>query len=442
MKLATLVALLPLTLAACTSRPSPALAGGAPPPSRPSTPAPATADDDPVALRAEGPAALERLLARRATMPDGPARIALDATIDRVAGQRYAAWSKLYWYTDLAAAQSVARAEGKPILALRLLGHLDDDLSCANSRLFRTVLYPDPAVQKLLRERFVLYWSSERPVPRVTVDYGDGRTLATTVTGNSAHYVLDADGRPLDVLPGLYAPSVFVAELTRTADQATAVRTLDADAWRTAMGRYHAASAQRAEKQWAGVRFVTLVDGKVATAAEAERAAAQAQRATISKARIEVPMLNRLDLGVDPGAAPTDGDVRTDAATRVWKLEAAAALPASSRALVTSLLPRDAAVAPTLTRLARGILAETLVNELSLRRTIHQRFVDELSLGDLAFAPLNAWIYAEVFHTPASDPWMGLKPSDVFTGLPGGAIVTAGTATAANPAPVAVVSAQ
>jgi hypothetical protein len=38
---------------------------------------------------------------------------------------------------------------------------------------------------------------------------GDGRKLQRTLTGNSIHYVLDAAGRPVDALPGLYAPKVF-----------------------------------------------------------------------------------------------------------------------------------------------------------------------------------------------------------------------------------------
>jgi hypothetical protein len=33
--------------------------------------------------------------------------------------------------------------------------------------------------------------------------------------------------------------------------------------------------------------------------------------------------------------------------------------------------------------------------------------------------PLNERVYAELFLTPSSDPWLGLKPDDVFTGLSG-----------------------
>ena len=63
---------------------------------------------------------------------------------------------------------------------------------------------------------------SVRPVPKVTIDFGDGRKLERTLTGNSAHYVLDANGRPLDVLPGLYGPQEFLVWLDRTEELAAA----------------------------------------------------------------------------------------------------------------------------------------------------------------------------------------------------------------------------
>src|SRR5260221_263549 len=105
----------------------------------PST-APAAADD--VAnLRAQGPSGLATLLARYDTMRAGPERDQLATTIDAVAAQRYATISRLYWYTDLGKAEAAAKAQRRPILALRMLGRLDEDLSCANSRLRRVTLY-------------------------------------------------------------------------------------------------------------------------------------------------------------------------------------------------------------------------------------------------------------------------------------------------------------
>src|SRR5262245_54033696 len=168
-------------------------------------------------LRRAGPEGLRSLLARYDANPDP----ALVPDIDAVAGQHDALWSRLYWYTDLEEARAAAKSQRKPILYLRLLGKLTDEYSCANSRYFRTVLYANGNVSQLLRDRFVLVWGSERPVPVVTIDYGDGRVLKRTLTGNSAHYVLDSDGRVIDVLPGLFDPVTFTQILRDAADAST-----------------------------------------------------------------------------------------------------------------------------------------------------------------------------------------------------------------------------
>lgn len=117
--------------------------------------------------------------------------------------------ARLFWFSDLEKARIQAKKEGKPILSLRMLGKLSDEYSCANSRFFRTALYPNAQIGKILREKWILHWSSERPVPVVTIDMGDGRVLKRTLTGNSAHYVMDSSGAVLDVLPGLYGPGAF-----------------------------------------------------------------------------------------------------------------------------------------------------------------------------------------------------------------------------------------
>src|SRR6185369_14363712 len=140
---------------------------------------------------------------------------------DRVGRQRDNYVSQLYWFTDLDAAKAAARSSGKPILSLRLLGRLDQEYSCANSRFFRTTLYANTEVSGFLRDHFILHWQSVRPVPRITIDMGDGRRIERTITGNSIHYILNADGQPLDALPGLYGAKTFLNELNRavTAEQ-------------------------------------------------------------------------------------------------------------------------------------------------------------------------------------------------------------------------------
>ena len=36
------------------------------------------------------------------------------------------------------------------------------------------------------------------------IDFGDGRKMERTLTGNSIHYVLDSEGRLIDALPGVF----------------------------------------------------------------------------------------------------------------------------------------------------------------------------------------------------------------------------------------------
>jgi hypothetical protein len=175
-------------------------------------------------LREKGPEALAELMRVRAqlarqieTLVKQPAeedrskqvqelqqrQAKLDALIDQVGMQRHCSRSGLYWYTDLEQAKAAARTSGKPILSLRMLGNLNEDFSCANSRFFRTTLYANGEISQALRDNYVLHWKSVRPVPRVTIDFGDGRKLERTLTGNSIHYILTPDGEVVDALPGL-----------------------------------------------------------------------------------------------------------------------------------------------------------------------------------------------------------------------------------------------
>jgi hypothetical protein len=60
-------------------------------------------------------------------------------------------------------------------------------------------------------------------------------------------------------------------------------------------------------------------------------------------------------------------------------------------------------------------------NELVLHGAIH----DRMRSGSLDFSSLNRWVYAELFLTPAEDPWLGMATPDIFTGLPRDGIAAA-----------------
>ena len=92
---------------------------------------------------------------------------------------------------------------------------------------------------------------SVRPVPKVTIDFGGGRKLERTLTGNSIHYVLDADGRPVEAIPGLYGPQAFLVQLAEG-------RTLVL------------ATHDRALASGLCTRSITLVEGRIAGGPELE----------------------------------------------------------------------------------------------------------------------------------------------------------------------------
>jgi hypothetical protein len=390
-----------------------------------------------------GPAKLDALLAKFDAMKAGTERDALALAIDRFAGQRYATVSRLYWYTDFEEAKAAAKRQRQPILHLRMLGRLDEDLSCANSRFFRATLYANAETSKFLRDNFVLYWSSERPVPRVTIELGDGRKLVRTTTGNSAHYVMDERGNVLDVLPGLYAPVVFRQQLAKSLELATAVRGVDDKKLLADVLAFQQAEAHRAEVQFAalaGTDFVRRRGRLIDVSEIGTPAIVTAQRATYAKYIAEVPDLAKI--GIDAGAIePTDLGQWATIGQKVWNIglvdpaqvkgqrlrragEETPRLLLDDRsvALVTKLREGGPAtdMPRTIARLEQAILADSASNEFRIRQTIRRGIVAQSTLD---FDKLNDWIYAQVFATPKSDPWLGLLENTDFTGLPADGVV-------------------
>lgn len=319
---------------------------------------------------------------------EGEAREKYDAMIEAHAGAKDAVFSGLYWYRDLDEAKATARRTGKPILSLRLLGELTCDLSCANSRFFRTVLYANQELSAWLRENVVLHWQSVRPVPVITIDFGDGRVLKRTVTGNSIHYVLTPDGQVVDALPGLYGPRRFRQQLE------LAVAALGKP--ETSVSR----SGRLAEH--ARERLAALELGRLRAEVRARPparsghpSAAEAAPVAMGKAMVEAPLV-RASTGEDPARL---GSLSLGPVT----------LDAGSLALMrTKLSPERAegeAFAAIVARFEDVIAKDMAHNELNLRPRILRKLI---AGGAVDVEALNAWVYAELFKTPHDDPWLGL----------------------------------
>ena len=376
---------------------------------------------------------MERLGTRARLVAEGASAEALaefDRRLDAYAGQKDAWTSRLYWHRDLESAKAEAAASGRPILSLRLLGTLDCDLSCANSRFFRTVLYANRELSAFLRESFVLHWQSVRPVPVVTIDMGDGRVLKRTVTGNSIHYVLSAEGQVVDALPGLYGPARFREQLERARlavhagrkanDMQAAIRRHLTEreaglkgeriAWLASRGggQRNAPQGWESLDQGQGAWSQRDDDGQPGDLPSAADAAPLA----MGKAMVEGPLV-RATTGEDPfdpfdmGAAL--GRVRLDAGSRALM---ATKLAPAQRATVAAF---EAAVAEFEAVIAR----DQTQNELELRPRILQR----LSTHGEGLDALNTWVYAEVFLTPDRDPWLGLDAGGAYAALDAGGVL-------------------
>jgi hypothetical protein len=350
----------------------------------------------------------------------------LSAALDAVSQQRNSYSSGLYWYTDLDEAKKAAHASGKPILSLRLLGNLTEEFSCANSRFFRAVLYANGDVSKYLREHFILHWKTVRPAPRVTIDFGDGRRLERTLTGNSIHYVLDTNGLPVDALPGLYGPAAFLRGLGQAEAIARQVATKNAGERSQALRAFHNERIQAIAVEWAA--DVAKTGGRVPAdvTARIERrkstpGAIEIAPLAVTKRAVEVDILKSITADATALEAATD----ISSWNKIARLHAPdVRLDKGSIAFITrqnqSLRADDALLSRTLQNLEQYMSLDTVRNEYMMHTKLHAWFATDRVLGDVE--RLNERVYAELFQTPRSDPWLGLYAPDIYTALDNGGI--------------------
>lgn len=399
------------------------------------------------ALRGMGPQGLRAMFevyrseierhASDASKDTSPEWRRLTAALDAVSQQRDSYAAGLYWYTDFEQAKRAAAAEHKPILSLRLLGNLNEEFSCANSRFFRTVLYANSEVASLLRERFILHWKSVRPAPRVTIDFGDGRRIERTLTGNSIHYILDTQGRLVDALPGLYGPKAFMRGLAQAEDVVKRYEGQTEATQADIFYRYHRGRINLTAADWTA--DVQRIGGKVpntvlarVSARNQNPSAITAAPLAMTKMVVERNILKSIMSDATELEAATDNDA--------WAKIAALHLQDSqlderSIALIrrhTPAMSEDVSAGHAKTsgqvqlsriveNLERNMALDTVRNEYVLRNRIHAWLAT--SLWNTPVETLNDRVYAELFLTPGSDPWLGLYSPDSYTALENGGIV-------------------
>jgi hypothetical protein len=392
-------------------------------------------------LRAMGPTGLSILRERYAKEIDrhvtDPSLLSsrewqrIVTALDAVSQQKDSYISGLYWYTDLQDARKASRDSGKPILSLRLLGKLSEEFSCANSRFFRTVLYSNAQVAAALRERFILHWQSVRPAPRVTIDFGDGRKLERTLTGNSIHYILDSAGRPIDALPGLYGPQAFLRGLGEAEGMFKNLQGQDQNKRQRMLASYYSDRGSKINIDW--LAETTKLGGKLPLGVIVQKdqngKAIAIGPLAVTKMITEGSILRSIIAGTEALGRITDESA--------WKQIALlhladAKLDDQSIGLIkrqTQNLPATTGdgLSPAkrfdnlVQTLELSIAMDTVRNEYLLHTKLYGMLTLDPSRDNVD--KLNEKVYAELFLTPRSDAWLGLFSPEIYTALENGGVI-------------------
>ncbi len=378
-------------------------------------------------LRAMGTVGLDALFAKHAAdierftttgnADDNWKRVA--NAIDTVAMQKDDYTSHLYWYTDLDEAKRAAKTQNKPILSLRLLGNLNEEFSCANSRLFRAILYSNSEISKYLRDNYILHWKSVRPAPRITIDFGDGRKIERTITGNSIHYILDADGNVIDAIPGMYTPAMFLDYLKKANTAYQASLKMPEAKRQLAMMKYRKANFDQIiadRKNTVETSGVDLTETKSGTLA------ILAAPMAVSKAIVvdEYSILRVFD-----DFAKFEPSIKFDDWGKLGNVYVPnSSIDANSIALVrrqnrNTGLNEDEFKA-LFAKLDNYVAIDATRNDFLFHTKLYE-WLNGRFVGDLE--TLNARVYDQIFQTPNTDKWLGLYSNDVYTALDGNGIV-------------------
>lgn len=342
--------------------------------------------------------------------------------LDRVAMQKDAYSSRLFWFTDLEEAQLESNRSGKPIISLRLLGNLNEEYSCANSRFFRSILYTDPNVARLLRENFVLHWQSVRPAPRITIDYGDGRKLVRTITGNSIHYLLDSEGRVLDALPGLYDPGEF-AQYLKLWSNFYSSRASDLQN----RNSFYQIRRDQLVKKWKGdLKKIGIKPEETELTTDVisgnPPSSIVAAPIAVTKMATELPAVALLR---DDEVLTLSAKTNAENWNRIGQLRQPFNFSKETVNFIrlqVSGAPdtKERDLADMMTQLKKSVAADTARNEYLLHTRIYN-LISENTLFN--FDQINEIVYDRLFLTPSSDAWLGLYFSNVYTGLDGNGVM-------------------
>ncbi len=227
------------------------------------------------------------------------------------------------------------------------------------------MLFSSDDVAEYITEHFEPAWESVRPVPTVTIDFGNGQKITRTLHGNVATYVCDPAGTVLDILPGVYTPEEYRRQLEQL----------------VLLSRYVAAPTP--EKSEARLKDYHARQAALLAKKEPPATLVEDPRAGMSIFRVENPILLIAGGKANRAAARAVGAGRPGSAAHRNPPKTAAEKIAGWKELAE----------------------DTRINETVHRLTIHKKLADSVPVrpGDM-----TKWLYKEVLHADLDDPLLGL----------------------------------
>ncbi len=266
----------------------------------------------------------------------------------------------------------------------------------------------DPEIIRFVNNHFVACWQTVRPVPLVTIQFGDGRTLKRTLGGNTIMEVCLPDGRVVDSFPGVYVPEDFLAEARQSLELLEKLApTLTADALEQEVIAWHQARLRATSPSRIAVSVEkSMVESPLLRALRASPAA-----------RPTTDLLAR-ELGRMPVTLDDDMDHRTALARISRQIEDLSKQPATVEQLRERLrfLPEGRHPTPEqLGEMALRLDSRTNVNWV--RPAIHLLFATYQRLP--RDRECRDTVFKQLLHLPVDDPYLGLADA-LVPGTPNG----------------------
>ncbi len=237
----------------------------------------------------------------------------------------------------------------------------------------RAVTLSNPEVIKFLTNEVVPYWESLGPVPKVTIELGDGRVIKRTLGGNVVTYLLSSEGNVYDAFPGVYTPEHYLFEIHKT------LEAIKSDSDLLSWHRQELAAVTKTEEM----------------------------RMTMSKAVVESPLLKALGESNSSNETKETSTAFQKYTARLQDISKQAATVAELRSSVL-----DSVQSNDPDEIGRAAVAIDSLNNLKLiRPAVHLLFSSYKKLPSAQ--ECSDQIYEDILHIPIHDPYLGLADAIV-----------------------------